>query len=86
MVTTYWDMAASFVTSGVLHQELFMQSSRELLFVWVRISGFIPAWRQTMKNPAIAKNVETVANVMIEAETRRGSYEGFRNMVLGMRP
>src|SRR5258708_2817486 len=32
MVTSYWDMAASFVTGGVLHEELFMQNSREILF------------------------------------------------------
>ena len=33
MVTTYWEMVASFVTSGVLNAELFYQSGRELLFV-----------------------------------------------------
>src|SRR5690348_2319076 len=37
MITSYWDMAASFVTNGVLHQELFAQNSREMLFVWERI-------------------------------------------------
>jgi hypothetical protein len=33
MVITYWDMAASFITSGVLDKELFFQSNRELLLV-----------------------------------------------------
>ena len=33
MVTTYWEMVASFLTSGVLNAELFYQSGRELLFV-----------------------------------------------------
>lgn len=37
MVVSYWDMAASFVTAGVLHEKLFTQNSRELLFVWERI-------------------------------------------------
>ena len=86
MVTGYWDMAASFVTSGVLHQELFAQSSREMLFVWIRISDIIPAWREVSKNPDIVKNMETVADAMIEEEKRRGSYDAFRNMVRGMRP
>jgi hypothetical protein len=86
MVTGYWDMAASFVTSGVLHQELFAQSSREMLFVWIRISDIIPAWREASKNPDIVKNMETVADAMIEEEKRRGSYDAFRNMVRGMRP
>ena len=34
MVVSYWEMAASFVTGGILHQSLFAQNSRELLFVW----------------------------------------------------
>ncbi len=86
MVWSYWEMAASFVTSGVLHRELFMQNSRELLFVWVRMSDIVPALRETYKNPDIAKNIETLANAMIEEEKRRGSYETFRNMVRGGRP
>ena len=36
-VSSYWDMAASFITAGVLNDELFFQNSRELLFVWLRV-------------------------------------------------
>jgi len=85
MVQTYWDMAASFVTNGILHRELFMENSRELLFVWERIRDVVPAWREAFKNPKIASNLEAVANVMIEEEKRRGSYDAFRNMVRGIR-
>jgi L-rhamnose mutarotase len=86
MVSSYWDMAASFVTSGVLQRELFMQNSREMLFVWIRISDVVPAMREAQKNPEIARNIETLANAMIEQEKQRGSYEAFRNMVRGARP
>src|ERR1041385_8280829 len=34
MVTSYWEMVGSFLTSGVLNNELFYQSGRELLFAW----------------------------------------------------
>ena len=37
MVVSYWDVAASFVGGGVLHEGLFTQNSRELLLVWERI-------------------------------------------------
>ena len=84
MITSYWDMAASFVTNGVLHRDLFVQNSRELLFVWIRISDLIPGWRERMGNPDIVKNLETIANGMIEDEKRQGSYEAFRKLVLGM--
>jgi L-rhamnose mutarotase len=86
MVSSYWDMAASFVTSGVLQRELFMQNSREMLFVWIRMSDVVPAMREAQKNPEIARNLETLANAMIEQEKQRGSYEAFRNMVRGARP
>src|SRR6185503_15409828 len=32
MVVSYWEMAAGFVTAGVLNKELFFQSSGEMLF------------------------------------------------------
>jgi|SRR5579863_7522932 len=83
MVSSYWEMAASFVTNGVLHRDLFVQNSRELLFVWIRISDFIPAWREQMGNPNIARNLEALANGMIEDEKRNGSFEAFRKMVKG---
>ena len=86
MMSSYWEMAASFVTSGVLQRELFMQNSRELLFVWIRMSDIVPAMREAQKNPEIARNIETLANAMIEQEKQRGSYETFRNMVRGARP
>ena len=86
MVWSYWEMAASFVTSGVLQRELFMQNSREMLFVWIRMSDVVPAMREAQKNAEIARNIETLANAMIEQEKQRGSYEAFRNMVRGPRP
>ena len=83
MITSYWDMAASFVTSGVLHEELFAQNSRELLFVWERIRDIVPAVRESYKNPKLSKNLETVAKAMIEDEKQQGSYEAFSAMVRG---
>ena len=83
MVTSYWEMAASFVTSGVLHEELFAQNNRELLFVWERIRDIVPAVRESYKNPKLSKTLETVAKAMIEEEKQQGSYEAFSAMVRG---
>jgi len=85
MVTSYWDLAASFVTNGILHEGLFIQNSRELLFVWTRISDVVPVLRDFYQNPEFAKSLETVAQVMIEGEKQRGSYEAFVKMVRGIR-
>jgi len=64
-VVSYWDMAASFVTGGVLHEGLFTQNSRELLLVWERIHDIVPALRKTFKNANLSRNLEIVANAMV---------------------
>lgn len=85
MVVSYWDMACSFVTSGVLNEDLFYQSGRELLFVWERVRELVPGARETYKNPGFAKNLETVARSFIERMNREspGSYDVFSKMVRG---
>src|SRR5262245_23733255 len=56
MVVTYWDMVASFITSGVLNEDLFFQSSGEFLACWERTKGLTPEFREAMKNPLVGKN------------------------------
>jgi hypothetical protein len=60
MVVTYWEMVASFVTGGVLHQELFFQSGRELLLVCERLRDVLPALREVNKDPLLYRHLETV--------------------------
>ena len=82
MVTSYWDMAASFVTSGVLNRDLFFQSGGELVFTWFRIEDLIPELRQKFGNPYINANLEQVAKdylQWLESKTP-GSTEGWRAM------
>jgi hypothetical protein len=43
MVTSYWDMAAAFVTKGVLNEELFLETQGEALFVWEKMGSIVPA-------------------------------------------
>jgi hypothetical protein len=85
MVVTHWEMVASFITSGVLNQDLFFQSGRELLFVWERIRDFVPGMRETYKDPTWLRNFETVATAFIEYLKRQGpeTYEAFSARVRG---
>jgi hypothetical protein len=85
MFTTYWEMVASFVTAGVLNQELFFQSGRELLFCWERVRDVLPHLRQQLKNPLELRNVETVAGDYIEWWNGHapGAYEAFSRRVRG---
>ena len=62
MVTSYWDLVASFMTSGVLNKELFFQSGRELLLVWERVRDYLPSMREAYKDPNYLKHLETIGN------------------------
>ncbi len=77
-VTTYWEMVASFVTCGVLNQELFFESGRELLFVWLRLQPIIAEMRTAYKDPAYLRNLEAVATAF-EDRLKQHNAEGFEN-------
>jgi hypothetical protein len=85
MVVTYWEMTASFITSGVLHRELFLQSGNELLFVWEKIRDVLPEWRTAIGNPKFLANMEAVSKSAIEFMNRGNpkAYEAFSKRVRG---
>ena len=68
MVTTYWDMAASFVTRGVLDSDLFLESGGEMLVVWAKLEPYVAELRQG--NPRLLKNVERVVEESPSAQER----------------
>ncbi len=78
-VTSYWDMVASFISSGVLNAELFFQSNRELLLVWVRVEKLVPQVREAWGDPSMLRNLERVARLYIEWMNAQGPgvYSGF---------
>jgi len=61
MVSTYWDMAASFVTAGVLNADLFYANNREMLLVAIRLRPVLAEIRAAYKDPTFLANLETVA-------------------------
>jgi hypothetical protein len=86
MVVSYWETAASFVTSGVLNQELFFQSNGELLGVWEKMRPLVPEIRTMFKNPRTFQHLETVGNAFIkymEAQAPE-AYPAFQAMLKSM--
>ncbi len=83
MVTSYWEMAASFVVSGVLNQDLFFQSNQELLLVWTRVRGIAQEMRSAFKNPNYWKNLEAAGNAFIEHWNRTApeAYAAFQERI-----
>jgi len=85
MMTTYWELVASFITAGILHDELFFQSGRELLLVWERVRDIAPQVRAQLKNELEWKNLETVGNAYIKwwNANSPGAYEAFQRRIRG---
>jgi hypothetical protein len=75
-VITYWEMVASLIASGVLNEHLFFQSGMELLFVWERVKVMLPEMRTAYKNPALWKNLESIAE-RYAAHLGQEAYEAF---------
>jgi hypothetical protein len=83
MVVSYWDMVASFVTAGVLNEELLAQSGNELLLTWERLKPLANELRAFLKDPGAWRHLETVGNSFAERMKKRGAYEGFLERVVG---
>jgi hypothetical protein len=58
MVTSYWDMAASFVNHGAVHQALFLEQASEMFHVFAKVEEFIPQIREDLGMPRFLVNVE----------------------------
>jgi hypothetical protein len=85
MITSYWDMASSFVTSGPLNKDLFLESAGELLYVWEKTKSTIADTRKAMGNPKYLSNLETLAQAMIDKMNSADpkAYEAFSARVRG---
>src|SRR2546428_3094318 len=78
MVTTYWEMAATFVANGILNRELvYRANNMELLVVWEKVKGVAREMREFNKNPLSLRNMEDVAASFIGYlnENAPGFYE-----------
>ncbi|MEK7408143.1 MAG: hypothetical protein AAB225_23985 [Acidobacteriota bacterium] len=60
---SFWQMVASFLTSGVLHATLFFQTDLELLAVWERIHHLVPELRAAANNPGLYRDLEVAAGM-----------------------
>ena len=58
LTVTYWDMAASLVNHGLIHEELFFENTGEFWAVWEKMQHLVPAWRERLKIPQMYSNFQ----------------------------
>ena len=85
MVVTYWEMVASFLTSGALNNKLFYQSGREMLLTWERVRDIVPDIRKANKHSREYKNLEDAAAAYVKwwNKTAPGAFDAFSKRVRG---
>jgi hypothetical protein len=88
MVFGYWDQACALLNYGLLHDDLFFETSPEFFGVWERVKPTIQEGRQRFVNPQFLAHVEKAANryeTWIEARSP-GHINAMREFMKQMRP
>lgn len=58
MVSTYWDMAASFVNRGAIDEDMFFDSAGEIWVVFSKIQPYVAEMREKLGNPNYLKHMD----------------------------
>lgn len=81
MVTSYWDMASSFVLNEAIDEKMFTDANGEHVVVFAKLEPFIAEYRQKMGNAAYLASLEKLVMKMPNAKERLASLrERFRAM------
>jgi hypothetical protein len=61
MVFSYWDQACAFLNYGLLHEDLFFETSGEFFVVWERVKPAIHTAREQLSNKEMLLHLEKAA-------------------------
>ncbi len=82
-VLGYWSMASSFVSHGVLNEDLFLEPSfsGEMFFIYAKVEPFLKELREKTQNPLLLANLEK----LIHTEKGQERYKVISRNVENMR-
>ena len=82
MVTTYWDMAASFVNHGAIDEQMFTEANMEHVAVFAKVEPFLAELRTTYGAPEYLHNLEQLVMRQPGAKERLAALrERFRSIL-----
>lgn len=61
MVIGYWEQACALLNYGLLHEDLFFETSGEFFGVWEALKPVVPEFRQRFVEPNMLANLEKAA-------------------------
>lgn len=68
MVLSYWNMAASLVTTGAIDSKAFLAAHGEIFATFSKIQPFLAEMRSRSKEPELCKHMEAVVMAAPDAE------------------
>ena len=88
MVFSYWEQACALLNYGLLHEDLFFETSGEFFGVWERIRPVIQEGRKMFSNPGFLAHLEKASKRFEEwTETRSpGQIAAMRKFMEQMKP
>jgi|SRR5262249_6701184 len=87
MVTSYWEQACAMLHHGLLHEQLFFETSGEFYGVWDRVRPVVPKMREMFHMKNFFANLEKAAE-KFEAhmeKTSPGALQAMRQFTQQMR-
>jgi hypothetical protein len=88
MVFSYWEQACALLNYGLLHEDLFFETSGEFFGVWERVRPAIQEGRKMFTNPGFLAHLEKAAGRFEQwCESRSpGQIAAMRKFMEQMRP
>jgi len=87
MVLSYWEQACAFLNHGLLHEDLFFETSGEFFGVWELVKPIVPQARERFVNKQFLAHLEKAAQryeTWIESRSP-GHIAGMRQFMKQMR-
>jgi hypothetical protein len=76
MITSYWEMAASFVNNGGIDEKMFLDANGEHVGVFSKVEPFIEDVREAIGLPDYLRQLETLVNKTPNAKERLERMRG----------
>jgi hypothetical protein len=71
MVIGYWEQACALLNYGLLHEDLFFETSGEFFGVWEQLKAVVPQFREAFHEPNMLSNLEKAAKRFEEWSDKR---------------
>lgn len=85
MVTTYWEMAASFVNNGAIDEKMFNDANAEHVFVFAKVEPFLAEIRQMFNAPQALAQLEQLVTRLPDAKGRLEAMRERSKRIAAMR-